>query len=186
MTKFLENVLHLLSEKGISKNKMLTELKLGKNSFVNWESRGTIPSGTTLHKIAEYFNVSTDYLLGIKTSEELQKGCDFMSTKLTKDEILTLAKEKGVKISYLNKLIGGYRGKLTDWKNGKTTLNETELSTITDYLLGTETSEEPLDETDQQILMLARKSRVLSPEDKEKFMNVLKGSVDAFLDKEKK
>ena len=65
-------------------------------------------------------------------------------------------------------------------------MNETELSTITDYLLGTETSEEPLDETDQQILMLARKSRVLPPEEKEKFMKVLKGSVDAFLDKEKK
>ena len=108
MTKFLENVLHLLSEKGISKNKMLTELKLGKNSFVNWESRGTIPSGTTLHKIAEYFNVSTD------------------------------------------------------------------------YLLGTETPEEPLDETDQQILMLARKSRVLSPEDKETLYSMAAETPAAF------
>ena len=48
MTKFLETVLSLLSKKGVSKNKMLTDLELGKNSFVNWENRGTIPGGNTL------------------------------------------------------------------------------------------------------------------------------------------
>lgn len=69
MTKFLENVLLLINKKGITKNKMLTDLKLGKNSFVNWESRGTIPGGETLNKIADYFNVSTDTLLGNDTTK---------------------------------------------------------------------------------------------------------------------
>lgn len=55
---------------------------------------------------------------------------------MTKDEILQLAKDKGVKLSFLNDLIGGYRGKLTDWKNGKTTLKDNEIKIITDYLLG--------------------------------------------------
>lgn len=64
MTTFLKTVLSLLNQKGVSRNKMLTDLHLGKNSFVNWEKRGTIPGGDTLNKIAEYFNVSTDYLLG--------------------------------------------------------------------------------------------------------------------------
>lgn len=64
MTTFLKTVLSLLNQKGVSRNKMLTDLHLGKNSFVNWENRGTIPGGDTLNKIAEYFNVSTDYLLG--------------------------------------------------------------------------------------------------------------------------
>lgn len=45
MTDFLKNVFALLQQKGVSKNKMLTDLKLGKNSFVNWENRGTIPGG---------------------------------------------------------------------------------------------------------------------------------------------
>lgn len=70
-----------------------------------------------------------------------------MKKKLSKEEILTLAKEKGVKISRLNELIGGYRGKLTDWKNGKTTLTDTELQIITEYLLGNEpTGVKPTDE----------------------------------------
>ena len=54
---------------------------------------------------------------------------------LSKDEILSIAKQNGIKISYLNKLIGGYRGKLTDWKNGKTTLTESELEILTNYIL---------------------------------------------------
>ena len=61
---FLKRTLGLISKKGITKNKLLTDLKLSKNSFVDWEQRGTIPNGETLTKIAEYFNVSVDYLLG--------------------------------------------------------------------------------------------------------------------------
>lgn len=63
MTTFLSKVLNLIELKAISKNKMLTDLHLGKNSFINWESRGTIPNGETLQKIADYFGVSVDYLL---------------------------------------------------------------------------------------------------------------------------
>ena len=61
---FVERVMILIKEHGITKNKLLTDLKLGKNSFVDWEKRGTIPSGETFNKIADYFNVTTDYLLG--------------------------------------------------------------------------------------------------------------------------
>ncbi len=55
---------------------------------------------------------------------------------MNKDEILEMAKKRGVKLNYLSELIGGYRGKLTDWKSGKTTLSESEIKIITDYLSG--------------------------------------------------
>ena len=74
---FLNNLLSLLNERGISKNKLLTDLKLSKNSFVDWEKRGTVPSGDTLIKIAEYFDVSVDYLLGrtnIANFDEIKKA----------------------------------------------------------------------------------------------------------------
>lgn len=57
-----------------------------------------------------------------------------MKKLFTKNEILTLAKENGIKLSYLNNLIGGYRGKMTDWKNGKTTLTNEELTILTEHL----------------------------------------------------
>lgn len=94
MTKFLETVLSLLSKKGVSKNKMLTDLKLGKNSFVNWENRGTIPGGNSLNKIAEYFEVSTDYLLGnTQTSAENDKEMSTEDIEIIK-MIKSLSPEK--------------------------------------------------------------------------------------------
>ena len=61
---FTETVRKLLSENKMSINRMLTDLKLGSGTFATWEKRGTIPSGETLEMIADYFNVSVDYLLG--------------------------------------------------------------------------------------------------------------------------
>jgi transcriptional regulator with XRE-family HTH domain len=59
---FTERTLSLINERRITKNKLLTDLKLGKNSFVDW-GKGAVPSGETISKIADYFNVSADYLL---------------------------------------------------------------------------------------------------------------------------
>jgi len=59
------------------------------------------------------------------------------------DRIILRCKETGVSKAFLNNLIGGYRGKLTEAGKGKTTLTNVELSKIavalmtsTDYLLG--------------------------------------------------
>lgn len=69
---FLERTLELIERKNISKNKLLTDLKLSKNSFVDWKNRGTVPSAETIEKIADYFGVTTDYLLG-RTDDINQK-----------------------------------------------------------------------------------------------------------------
>lgn len=60
---FTERVLALIQEKGTTKNKLLMELGLGKNSFVDWTEKGNLPNGATIIKIADYFGVTTDYLL---------------------------------------------------------------------------------------------------------------------------
>lgn len=67
---FLQRVLDLISSSGISKNKLLTDLCLNKSSFFDWERRGTIPNGEIIAKIANYFNVTTDYLLGQEEESE--------------------------------------------------------------------------------------------------------------------
>lgn len=59
-----------------------------------------------------------------------------MYRKLTKAEILYAIEEKGISMEYLNSLIGGYEGKLDDWKNGKILLNSGEFAIIKDYILG--------------------------------------------------
>lgn len=69
---FVERIEKLLSERRIPKSKMLEDLSLSVNSFSNWRNRGTIPGGDTLQKIADYFGVSVDYLLG-KTDTKTKK-----------------------------------------------------------------------------------------------------------------
>ena len=74
---FLDVVLLLIEKEGITKNKLVLDLGISRNSFNDWERRGTIPSGETLVKIADYFDVSVDYLLGRKkpTGNELNFEC---------------------------------------------------------------------------------------------------------------
>lgn len=73
---FLNRIYSLLQEKGLSKNKMLTDLSLSKNSFVDWTNRGTVPNGETLIKIARYLDVSVDYLLGATNVRQTFAGTE--------------------------------------------------------------------------------------------------------------
>lgn len=61
---FIEKIDELLKQKGVSAHKMSLELELNKNAVSAWRDRGTVPSGDTISKLADYFEVSTDYLLG--------------------------------------------------------------------------------------------------------------------------
>lgn len=76
---FIEILKKLMHDKGISNNKLLTDLGLNKSSILNWEKRGTIPSGETLQKIADYFNVSVDYLLGNTDKKEKSPAAEYDS-----------------------------------------------------------------------------------------------------------
>jgi len=85
---FTENVLNLIEQKGISKNKMLKDLGMGTGTFATWQKRGTIPNGETLSKIASYFNVSVDYLLG--NEQKNKPFAEAKSLSTIEDEILEI------------------------------------------------------------------------------------------------
>ncbi len=87
---FLETVLSIMNKKNISKNKILTDLKLSKSSFIDWQNRGTIPGGETLVKIADYLNCSVDYLLG-RTDNPIKtvSSNDFSNSTITNSTVGT-------------------------------------------------------------------------------------------------
>ncbi len=59
------DVYKLLCEQvGKSPTAVALEIGIGRGTVSAWKSEGRTPSGTTLHKVADYFHVSTDYLLG--------------------------------------------------------------------------------------------------------------------------
>ena len=53
----------LCLKKGVTPNKACIDVDLSRTSVAKWKA-GATPNGITLAKLAEYFSVSTDYLLG--------------------------------------------------------------------------------------------------------------------------
>ena len=53
----------LCDEKNISVYRACTDIGLNRSAVAKWKNGGS-PNGTTAAKLAEYFGVTTDYLLG--------------------------------------------------------------------------------------------------------------------------
>ena len=60
---FWDNFVKLCNQKKQSPNGVCSELNLSNATATKWKS-GAIPRDTTLKKIADYFGVTVDYLLG--------------------------------------------------------------------------------------------------------------------------
>lgn len=79
---FWENFCKLCEKNGIKPNFVCKELGFSNATATKWK-KGATPTGTTLSKIADYFLVSTDYLLtgserepsSIQTVEPLPPSC---------------------------------------------------------------------------------------------------------------
>ena len=61
MTVF-DRVKSLANSQGVSISRLEEDLGFGKNSLYSWKTK--TPNGDRLAKVADYFHVSTDYLLG--------------------------------------------------------------------------------------------------------------------------
>ena len=60
---FYDIFLQLCDEKGTKPTPVAEAIGVHRSTATKWK-KGAIPSGDTLQKLAEYFNVSVDYLLG--------------------------------------------------------------------------------------------------------------------------
>lgn len=63
-----ERLKALRKEAGLTQTQVATQIKVAQNSYSNWEKGIRQPLMPTIEKLAELFNVSTDYLLGYSDS----------------------------------------------------------------------------------------------------------------------
>lgn len=61
---FFDRFQSLCQEKGISVYRACQDIGLNRSAVAKWKAGGK-PNGTTAGKLADYFGVSTDYLLGL-------------------------------------------------------------------------------------------------------------------------
>ena len=70
---FFEIYASLCNQNGKSPNAVAKELEISSGS-VTWWKQGKIPHAPTLKKIADYFGVTTEYLLGNQAEEQKEKA----------------------------------------------------------------------------------------------------------------
>lgn len=77
---FWNNFVTLCNGKGISPNCACAELGFSTAIATKWKN-GAVPRDTTLKKIADYFNVSVDYLLGKTEVSEADNANALLSSQ---------------------------------------------------------------------------------------------------------
>ena len=63
---FAERLKELRAEKNIGQNALAKALNLSNASVSYWETGKQVPSAEVIYKLAQFFNVSADFLLGLK------------------------------------------------------------------------------------------------------------------------
>lgn len=61
---FIETLKKLIKEKHISVKKLMDNLNMSENNFYRWQRNTTKPSMDSLIALANFFDVSIDYLIG--------------------------------------------------------------------------------------------------------------------------
>jgi transcriptional regulator with XRE-family HTH domain len=98
MTNFLnENIRDLRTLRGLNQVEFATKLGVTKQCVSNWENDNVLPSIDMLVKIANFFNVSTDFLLG-RTPAKIIDATNLTDTQFTH---LSLLVEDFIKLNGL-------------------------------------------------------------------------------------
>lgn len=100
MTTF-DRVKKLAEEQKISISELERQLEMGRNSLYRWKKQ--IPSSDTLQKVADFFNVSVDYLLertenkywelNEKDEKDIQKKLEELIEDMSKADALAFSKD---------------------------------------------------------------------------------------------
>ena len=83
---FKDNFVRLCNERGVSPSKVVEAIGLKRSAYSQWTEE-SIPRKATLMRIADYFDVSVDYLLG---NDEIKKPAgitDELWNALCKDDV---------------------------------------------------------------------------------------------------
>lgn len=69
LVDIVQNILRLAKEKKITNQQLCKILETNPNKIYDWKIGKSKPSAEDISKLADYFDVSTDYLLGRQVTE---------------------------------------------------------------------------------------------------------------------
>ena len=62
---YVERIKQLRKEDGITQTRLAEKIGVSQSAIDLWESGARVPNAIAVIKLAEYFQVTTDYLLGV-------------------------------------------------------------------------------------------------------------------------
>ena len=71
---FTDVFVNLLHERKITTYRLAKDTGISNGLITGWTQGGKIPSGENLIKLADYFDVSVDYLLGRTDNPDVNRG----------------------------------------------------------------------------------------------------------------
>lgn len=96
---FFENYVRLCNSVGKTPSAVALEMGIAKPTVTRWKN-GSTPNSATLYKVADYFGVSTGYLLG---EEQDEKSPAPKGAELTPEQIMAIEKIKNMPPEELDK-----------------------------------------------------------------------------------
>lgn len=130
----------LSKSKNITVKQLLEDVGLGFNAMSNM--RTSMPKSDNLAKIADYLDVSVDYLLGRTDNPEVNDSSELCGDFMFWERFYSLCEKANIKPNPLAKQLGISSGVLNKWKNGGIPNSNSLVkiadyfSVSTDYLLG--------------------------------------------------
>ena len=108
--RFIELVNDL---EGQSKSKNADIIGISNTTYSNAYNYGIIPKTSTLIRIADYFNISIEFLIGNTDNEQFEKS---QHPVLFKERLMQLQKEKNISTVYeLAKIVHIHRNNIAQW-----------------------------------------------------------------------
>lgn len=131
---FSERLKKLRNEKRLSQKELAKELKMSQQTIAKWENNQSTPNPEMIVKIADFFDISTDYLLG-RTNEDIsidkipkQKIRNFNYNRLQE-----LVKNKDSSLEELAELLHTNKYEIAMYLSGIKCPQEKDLYSLSEY-----------------------------------------------------
>ena len=187
----------LLAENNVTPYRVSKDTGIATATLSDWKNGRSTPKNDKLQKIADYFNVSLDWLTGNSDYRNVQ---DLIKSESNDNGYLAFSKrlnERGVTAYKVSKETGVTQSTLSDWKRGRSTPKTDNMKKIADYfgvsidylMTGKESNDENTstekdyakNETERKLLVLCRKANDVSEEEREDIINLFENTIDLYL-----
>lgn len=187
----------LLAENNVTPYRVSKDTGIATATLSDWKNGRSTPKNDKLQKIADYFNVSLDWLTGNSDYRNVQ---DLIKSESNDNGYLAFSKllnERGVTAYKVSKETGVTQSTLSDWKRGRSTPKTDNMKKIADYfgvsidylMTGKESNDENTstekdyakNETERKLLVLCRKANDVSEEEREDIVNLFENTIDLYL-----